>query len=263
MSTRLKKARAAYRKQDVSAMKEAHTDSAISSSMERHVQAGSYVGDFVYGAIDGAVTTFAVVSGVAGAGLSSGIVIVLGFANLFADGFSMAVSNYMGSKSTNEFIQQERKREEWEVDHYPEGERQEIREVFQRKGFKGRALDDAVKTITADKKVWVDTMMREELGLIEEGNSPLRKGAVTFLAFLAVGFVPLVPYVLGFAFDSIAAKAYELSIGLTAMTFFLIGSTKIYITGKNWLTSGLETLFVGGVAASIAYGIGYLLRGVA
>src|SRR3990167_6334872 len=159
--TRVQKARAAYESKDIEATKQAHTAEAIKSATERHETTGTYVGDFVYGAIDGSVTTFAVVSGVAGAALSSNIVIILGLANLLADGFSMAIGNYLSSKSDIEFAQKEREREEWEVEHYPKGEIEEIRGIFRAKGFEGKKLEDAVETITSNKKLWVDTMMAE------------------------------------------------------------------------------------------------------
>ncbi len=263
MKSRIDHARAAYRNRDVSATRKAHTAKAIHDSFELHRHSGTYVGDFIYGAIDGSVTTFAVVSGVAGAGLSPAIVIILGFANLFGDGFSMAASNYVSTKSVKEFVQNERKREEWEVKHYPEGEVQEIRHIFSRKGFKGRDLDRAVNIVTSNKKVWVDTMMADELGLLEEPASPLKKGLITFIAFLIIGFIPLMSYVFSALFGILQERAYMISITLTFITFFLIGSTKIYVTGKNWLVSGLETLLVGGFASGLAYLVGYALRGIA
>lgn len=262
MPDRMDESRSAFRSRDFAAVKRAHTREAISASMEQHQASGSYVGDFVYGAMDGSVTTFAVVSGVAGAALSPGIVVILGFANLFADGFSMAVGNYLSAKSRNEFIENERRRERWEVEHYPAGEVEEIRQIFRKKGFRGRGLEAVVKTITSDRKVWVETMMREELGIMEERNSPIRKGAATFVSFVSVGFVPLVPYVFSSLSARVAANAYIISVALTFTAVFLVGSAKIYVTGKNWLLSGLETLLIGGLAAGIAYGIGFLLRGI-
>ena len=130
--------------------------------------------EFVYGATDGAVTTFAVVAGVVGAGLSPSIILILGFANLFADGFSMAVGNYLGAKSQKEFIEKKRRREEWEIDNLVEQEKQEIKDIYTQKGFKAELLNEIVNVITARRKVWIDTMMREELGLIESQKKPLR-----------------------------------------------------------------------------------------
>ena len=263
MSKRLNKARSAYKERDIKELKKAHQVKAIKNAPEHHKSSGTYVGDFVYGAIDGSVTTFAVVSGVAGASLSTNIVIILGIANLIADGFSMAIGNYLSSKSNIEFIQKERKREEWEIENYPEGEIAEIREIFRKKGFKGKDLEKAVKTITSNKKVWVDTMMADELNLIEDKTSPIKKGAVTFVSFAIVGVIPLIPYFLSFFSEVVKQNVYPLSIIMTFIAFFFIGSAKVYITGKNWLKSGLQTLLIGGVAAIIAYGIGFLLRGLA
>lgn len=263
MPTRLEKARIAYESKNIEASKKAHETEAIKRAPEMHKRSGSYVGDVVFGAIDGSVTTFAVVSGVAGAALSANIVIILGLANLLADGFSMAIGNYLSSKSDIEYAQKERKREEWEVENYPKGEIEEIRAIFKAKGFEGKKLEDAVKTITFNKKLWVDTMMAEELNIIEENISPKKRGLVTFVSFVLVGSIPLMPYFASFFSEAAKGTAFQLSIILTFIAFFLVGSAKIYVTGKNWLKSGLETLLVGGAAAIIAYAIGYLLRGMA
>ena len=117
--------------------------------------------NYVYGAIDGAVTTFAIVTGVIGASLSPSIIVILGFANLLADGFSMAIGNYLAIKTQNEFIQRERKREEWEIDNRIDEEKQEIRDIYSKKGFNEDLLEEIVRIITSRQKVWIDTMMRE------------------------------------------------------------------------------------------------------
>src|SRR3989338_1423249 len=261
--TRVQKARAAYESKDIEATKKAHTAEAIKGAAERHEATGSYIGDFVYGAIDGSVTTFAVVSGVAVAALSSNVVIIMGLANLFADGFSMAIGNYLSSKSDIEFIQRERKREEWEIEHYPKGEIEEIRQIYREKGFRGKDLERAVKIITSNKDVWADTMMKSELRLIEDQVSQVKKGAVTFISFLLIGSIPLMPYFLSFSSEAIKSIVYPLSFIMTFIAFFFIGSAKVYVTKKNWLISGLETLLIGGAAAIIAYAVGYFLRGLA
>jgi|TARA_B100002003_G_C14051497_1_gene506377 VIT1/CCC1 family predicted Fe2+/Mn2+ transporter len=262
MPSRLEKARAAHETKNLDEVKKAHKAKDIMAP-ELHKGEGSYVGDFVFGAIDGSITTFAVVSGVAGAALSVNVVIILGLANLLADGFSMAVGNYLSSKSNIEFAERERKREMWEVENYPKGEIDEIRAIFKRKGFKGKQLESAVKTVTSNKKVWVDTMMVDELHIIEEKASPVKKGTVTFVSFALVGLIPLIPYLISLFSEAVKRIVFPLSIILTFIAFFFIGSTKTYVTGKNWFKSGLETLLIGGAAAIIAYAIGYLLRGLA
>lgn len=220
--------------------------------------------DFVYGATDGAVTTFAVVAGVIGASLSPSIVLILGFANLFADGLSMAVGNYLAAKTRLEYIEKARRREEWEIDNLVEQEKQEIREIYTEKGFKEELLEEIVRIITSRRKVWVDTMMKEELGLIEDSSRrPLETALTTFVAFNLVGLIPLLPFVAmfiaGFALIS-SSDAFTYSVVLTGAAFFLIGVVKGKIVQKPLIRSGINTLLIGGIAASVAFVVGYLLN---
>ncbi|HLU49335.1 MAG TPA: VIT1/CCC1 transporter family protein [Planctomycetota bacterium] len=239
-----------------------HTPEAIADRLAAGPE-HSYLKDFVYGAIDGTVTTFAVVSGVAGAQLSSGIVLVLGLANLLGDGFSMAVSNFLGTRSEEELRERIRRREEWHVRVIPEGEREEIRQIFAAKGFEGEDLERVVDVITSDVQQWVDTMVAEEYGLGLAGPSPWRAALSTFTAFVLVGFLPLVSFVLTQLSVIDAARAFTWSAAMTAVTFFLIGAAKGRVVHGSWYRSGVETLFVGGSAAAIAYIVGLLLRGIA
>jgi VIT1/CCC1 family predicted Fe2+/Mn2+ transporter len=220
--------------------------------------------DFVYGATDGAVTTFAVVAGVIGASLSPSIVLILGFANLLADGLSMAVGNYLAVKTRLEILQKARRREEWEIDNLVEQEKQEIRDIYEKKGFKEELLEEVVRIITSRRKVWVDTMMREEIGLIEDNSRrPLDTAITTFVAFNLVGLIPLLPFVAmfiaGFVVIS-SSDAFTYSIVLTGVAFFLIGSVKGRIVQKPLIRSGMSTLLIGGIAASVAFVVGYLLN---
>jgi VIT1/CCC1 family predicted Fe2+/Mn2+ transporter len=223
-----------------------HTPSAITERLESGVQ-HSYLKDFIYGAVDGAVTTFAVVSGVAGAGLSAGIVIILGFANLLADGFSMAVSNYLGTKAEREMLDKAREQERHHIHLFPEGEREEIRQIFARKGFEGAELKSAVDVITSDVERWIDTMVLEELGMQLERPSPMRAATTTFMAFVAVGFIPLFTFVWNWLFGG---------------PIFAVGAMKGRYVIQRWQVSAVETLLVGGMAAAMAFAVGALLRGV-
>lgn len=219
--------------------------------------------DFVYGATDGAITTFAIVAGVVGASLAPSIVLILGFANLLADGFSMAVGNYLATKSQREFIERARRKEEWEIDNLVEQEKQEVRDIYAKKGFKEDLLDEIVRVITSRRKVWVDTMMREELGLIEDGRRPRDSAVTTFVAFNAVGLIPLLPFVamsmIGFSIAS-TIDAFIYSVIFTAAAFFLIGSVKGRVVQKSILRSGFSTLAIGGIAAAVAFAVGYILN---
>ena len=153
----------------------------------------NYLRDWIYGGIDGSVTTFAVVSGVVGARLSPWIILVMGFANLFADGFSMAASNFLGTKAEHEDLQRLEAVEYRHVDLAPEGEREEVRQIFRSKGFAGEDLTRLVDLITSDRTRWVRTMLTEEYGLPQEVRSPWLAAITTFSAFLVCGLVPLLP----------------------------------------------------------------------
>lgn len=239
-----------------------HTPAAIRDRLGRPPRQ-SYLRDVVYGAIDGTVTTFAVVSGVVGAGLSDGIIIVMGFANLLADGFSMAVSNYLGTRAEQQLVEQARREEERHVALYPEGEREEVRQIFAAKGFAGDELERIVEVITGDPRLWVDTMMTEELGLGGEPSNPTRAGAATFAAFVVVGFLPLAAFVVDALAPGDLPGAFAWSAGLTAVAFFVVGALKARFLERSAWRSGLETLAVGGAAAAIAFLAGVALAGAA
>lgn len=237
------------------ALKASHTPAAIRRRLSQG-PAQSYLRDFIYGAIDGAVTTFAVVSSVAGAQLSSRVVIILGLANLIGDGFSMAASNYLGVRAERQQRDRLRAEEEAHIAEYPAGEQEEIRQIFERKGFADDDLERVVKVITADRERWVETMLAEEYGLSPGGPVPWKAALWTFSAFVLVGAIPLAPFLLG-------SGSYASSAALTGVAFFLVGASKSRFVVQSWWTAGLETLALGGGAAGLAYGVGLLLRDIA
>lgn len=243
------------------ALEREHSPRAIRERLGQ-APAHSYLGDFVYGAIDGTVTTFAVVSGAAGAGLSSGIVIVLGIANLVGDGFSMAASNYLGVRSVSQLRDRIRRTEEAHIRVYPAGEREEIRQIFYDKGFEGDDLERAVDVITSDHDRWVQTMLIEEHGLPRAVPVALRAAAATFLAFVAAGAIPLLPFLVA-RLGMPVGNSYVSSLILAALTFFLVGAWKARVVQHGWVQSGLETMATGGLAAALAYLVGHFLAGLA
>lgn len=206
--------------------------------------------DVIYGAIDGAVTTFAIVAGVVGAELSTKVIMALGIANVLADGFSMAAGNYSGTKAELDDARRLRDVEERHIRLAPEGERAELRAILAEKGLEGDVLDAAVKAIAANKKNWIDMMLVEEYGLSPVDPFPMRAATATFLAFLMAGMVPLLPYLFG------AEDAFRWSIVMTGFTFFAVGALKSIWSLAAWWRSGIETLMIGGAAAAIAYVVG-------
>jgi VIT1/CCC1 family predicted Fe2+/Mn2+ transporter len=235
-----------------------HTPDAIQLRLEQG-GAHSSLRDFVYGAVDGLVTTFAVVSGVAGAGLSAGVVIVLGLANLLADGFSMAASNFLACRAEAEQRESLRREELEHIEHVPEGEQEEIRQIYARKGFAGPQLEHIVQVITGDRQTWVEAMLREELGLPAQAPHPWRAALATFTAFAVVGAVPLAAFVWNLLGASAIGQPFLVSSVMTGIAFFAVGAVKARFVAASWWRSGLESLLIGGAAAALAYAVGHLL----
>lgn len=238
-----------------------HSEAHLHGTKSFFSRVQDYLGEFVYGGIDGSVTTFAVVAGSAGADLAPSIILILGFANLIADGFAMSVGAYLSTKSELQNYEKHEKIEYWEVDHLPEKEREEIREIYQAKGFEGELLEKVVEVITADKDRWVDVMMKEELEMVRETKSPIAMGAVTYFSFLIVGLVPLLAYVSDYMSGSVPDdQTFLTSCMLTSAAFLLIGLLKGLVTHSNKLKAMAETLFLGGAAATLSYFVGSFLE---
>lgn len=214
----------------------------------------NYLRDWIYGGVDGAVTTLAVVAGVAGAQLSNWIILALGFANLFADGFSMAASNYLGTKAEHDDWRRLEAIENRHIDLAPEGEREEVRQIFARKGFEGQELDRVVELTTSDRERWIKTMLMDEYGLPQAVRSPWIAALSTFAAFVVCGLAPLFPYL----FHS--EHSLTISVTLTAVVFVAIGSIKSKWSTTPWWHSGLTTLLVGATAALLAYLAGVISK---
>ena len=215
--------------------------------------------DLVYGAVDGLVTTFAVVAGAAGATLSTRVVVILGLANLGADGFSMAASAFLGIRTERARRRRVRAEERHHVALVPEGEREEVRQLLGRWGLEGEDLEAATEAVTADRERWVDAMMTLEHGFSEDEERPLRSAVVTFAAFVAVGAVPLLPYLLG---GVVPGSALAWSALLTLIGFAGVGVAKGPVTGVGPLRSASGTVAIGCVAAAISFGTGAALGGL-
>lgn len=233
-------------------------DKAMHGEPEPHLSAsGKYLRPLVYGGLDGIITTFAVVAGVAGAALAPAIVLILGFANLIGDGISMSVGSYLSNRAEHAYHKAERKREAWEIENWPKKEYQELLEFYEKKGFSKQDTKKLADIIFGNKQATLEVMMIEELGIIVSENDPFKEAAVTFFSFLCFGFIPLLTYVL--AAFIVIENTFVIACVLTALTLFLLGTVKVKVTAQNWFKAGLETLLVGGIAATAAYGIGYFI----
>jgi len=232
-------------------LEHSHEPDAIRERLAEGAKAG-YVRDWIYGAIDGAVTVSAVISGVRGAELSTAVVLVVGLANLLADGFAMGAGNYIATKSERDDYQRLLAIERRHIALVPDGEREEVRQIFARKGFDEADLDRIVAVIAADESRWAETMAMEEYGASPASKSPVRAGIVTFAAFVLAGMVPLATY--------LAAPSFSACAIATGWLFFAIGAVRSLWSPTSWGRSGLETCVIGMCAAGLAFLVGYGLR---
>lgn len=230
-------------------MEHGHSDEEIKSRIAAAPKV-SLLKDFVYGGIDGTVTTFAVVAGVQGAGLPTNVIMILGIANVLADGFSMAVGNYSGNKAECDDTARIRAIEKRHIQQVPDGEKAEVREILASKGLSGIALEQAVEEITKDEDSWINIMLTDEYGRPTVTANPWKTALATFVAFLICGIIPLLPFLFGlnepFFSSAVAAGA----------VFFGIGMMKSFWSLAPWWRSGLETLLIGALAATIAFQAG-------
>ncbi len=229
---------------------------------ERHPRGGAtYIKDVIYAASDGIITMFALVAGATGASLQSYVILILGIATLLADGVSMGVSDYLGTKSEMALNARQREMENREIDEVPEVEKEEVRKIFLDRGLSKEETEKVTEIVTSDKRLWLDLMMSFELGLEKKGDGEQYKAAgLSFVAFIAAGFMPLVFY---FFSEKVGLSNTMLLSAATAfISLFVVGAVRVLVTGRNWIASGFELMVVGGGAALVAYLLGSFLRGI-
>jgi len=225
---------------------------------------GEYLPQFVYGGIDGTVTTFAVVSAAAGAGYSAGVILVLGFANLVADGISMGVSAYLSDRSEVDQFHKHRRSVIQLLENNIGKARVLLRKQLQKYGLKAALLEDATDTMLKDKEKAAEFILKEEHEMQESSQNPRMIAFMTFLAFVLVGIVPLAIYLFDFIleFDFDQNSLFVLASILSGLAFAAIGFLKSRVTQSNRVVAVAETLLLGGVAAASSYVIGYWLARV-
>jgi predicted membrane protein (TIGR00267 family) len=171
---------------------------------------------------------------------------------MFTGAKAMAVQNYLAVKTQRQLLTSEIEREKWEIEHKPDDERKEIEDIYIAKGFSGKELEMIVDKITSDKKVWLDTMLTEELNLnLEIAGSPLKSALRMFVSFLVGGMLPILPF-----FFLSGLDALFVAIGISVSTSFTVGVIKSRMANTSKLIGGLEMAGLGTGIALIGYGIG-------
>jgi len=258
----LEGAKDAYAVRDVAASQAAHLANVPLTATEKHKKGGDHMKTIIFGGLDGIITTFAVVAGAGGGGLSISTVLIMGFSSLVADALSMGVGDALSSKAESEVAVRERKREQWEYENYPEGEVKEMIDIYEGRGMSRADAESIIRTMSKYPDFFIDVMMRDELGMDEPGETwdHVKSGAICFTSFLVNGSVPLLGFVAFIPFDFDDSTLFYISIGLTACTLFTLGAVKSRFTTKSWWASGLEILVMGALTASVAYLIGWIVE---
>jgi len=259
-------ARKAYDGLDPEASKNFHDtrDGVVKESTEMHRTEGGLLKPLIFGGLDGILTSFAIVAGAAGGSMHISVVLVLGFSNIFADALAMGVGEFLSSKAENEWILSERRRENWEMENYPEGEVREMIDIYIERGMSRDDATTVIKVMAKYKDFFVDVMMAEELALQvpqeDHKFESMKEGVVMFCAFASFGSLPLLGYVIIPAVFPALGEEHEIlfmvACVITAMVLFGMGCIKSTFSAANWFMCGLETLLLGGACATLAYTIG-------
>lgn len=223
----------------------------------------AYLKEIVFGGNDGIVTTFAVVAGFAGAqaanaaSLSYLTVLLFGLANLFADGASMGLGNFLSLRSEKDMYKTHQKKEHQEIHHSRQMEKEETIEILKAKGFTATQAKELTEIYMTNEKYWLQFMMNDELEMPNPTNeNPILTAVATFLSFSFFGFIPLIPYVV---FGN-SQNAFFYSVAATFSALILLGFLRWHITKINLFRTIFEIVFVGGVASGIAYFVGTAFR---
>lgn len=257
----LEGARDAYTKGDLEASIKAHADKGHG---EDHSQVGGHIKSIVFGGMDGIITTFAVVAGAVGGGLGTEVILILGFSSVFADAVSMGVGDALSTKSENEYILMEKAREKWELDNNPQGEIEEMIDLYVNKGMSKEDATECITRMAKYPEFFVNVMMAEELELQvpDADDNPWIDGGVTFCSFVVFGTIPLLGYLCFYAAGFSPQVLFIIACCITACALFGLGVVKAKITKQVWYKSGCEVLGLGGGAAAIAYLVGALVEGM-
>ena len=218
--------------------------------VEKHFTSTEAVRDIVIGMSDGLTVPFALAAGLSGAVEATGIIITAGLAEVAAGAIAMGLGGYLAARTDAEHFTSERAREERETIEMPEEEAAEVANILRSYGLAEDMVAPVVNSISADKKRWVDFMMRFELGLEEPDPKRARNSALTIaLSYIAGGMVPLAPY---FFFRSVHSALVG-SVVVTLLALLMFGYIKGRFTTARPFRSAWQTVIVGGLAATAAF----------
>ncbi len=224
---------------------------------EKHLSSSAVVTDIVIGMSDGLTVPFALAAGLSGAVSSTSIIVIAGLAEIAAGSIAMGLGGYLAGKTEIDHYNAEQKREEWEVDHLPEKEKEEVREIFADMGMSPETQKIVVEEMAKDKQKWVEFMMRYELGLEKPNPKRARNSALNIgLSYIAGGLVPLAPY---FFVDQ-PVDGLKLSAVITVICLFIFGYFKAKATGQPAFAGAIRVMLIGSVAAAAAFFIARLFN---
>ena len=222
---------------------------------EKHLRSSDFLTDVVIGMSDGLTVPFALAAGLSGAVSNTSIIVIAGIAEIAAGSIAMGLGGYLAGKTETDHYRAELKREHEEVEAVPETEKQEVKEFFANIGLSEEMQEKAAEEIARDKKVWVDFMMKYELGLDKPDPRRATKSALNIgISYAIGGLVPLSPYF----FTDVPADALKISAVITLVCLFVFGFFKSRITGVNPWWGALRVMFIGALAASAAFGVARL-----
>jgi VIT1/CCC1 family predicted Fe2+/Mn2+ transporter len=230
----------------------------LSSRQEEHIVGGGKIRSIILGLNDGLISTFTLLVGVAAATLVSvgnnSIILLTGFAAMVSGAISMGLGEFVSSKSEYKYLKNEIKKEKAEIELFPDEEKQEVQEMFEKMGMAGETLNACVDTITSNKETWLNFLLKSELG-IEEPENPLLGAILTFISFIFGAFIPLSPY-----FINLGLISLILSSIFSFTMLGVAGALKTRITGEKKLKGTMEMIIIGLVAFIFSYGIGIFLE---
>ena len=216
----------------------------------------SGLSDIILGGQDGLVNVLGVILGVAAATSDPRIVLVAGLAATFAESVSMGAVAYTSTLADADYYEAERAREFRHIAEVPHLEKDEVREIYAKKGFTGELLNRIVETITANEDVWVAVMMNEEHQLSPtDRRQAIKSALVVGLAAIIGSLIPLAP----FAFLPVGHSMW-VAVVITALVLFGVGAYKARMMVGHPGKSGLEMAVIGTLSALVGYAVGAILR---